>query len=362
MSLGRTSANKYRSEVSDPACRRQAGIERPTPLHSRAVIASLCMIFFGFGATTAVACPFPLPPVRDLALERFYADDAGSVVDPALMAEHRAETAPVRDFLKTVVAQADDSLREESSSMAAYHAKCALEHLDVWAKGGALLGAITTKQAEAERRWTLAGAALAYLKVKSHATAEQKSTIEPWLVKLADASRRAFDDVSVKRNNHWYWMGLAAGATSLATGSERHWQSARAIMQDAARDIAADGALPKEMQREARALHYHTFALTALVALAELAHSRNEDFYALGNGALDRLAELTAQGITDPALFDRLAGVQQERPISPGWGWLALYRGARPDSLPDFNTEMPTGHRWLGGNVALLHKVLVGAK
>ena len=85
-------------------------------------------------------------------------------------------------------------------------------------------------------------------------------------------------------------------------------------MQDASRDIAADGTLPLEMAREGRALYYHAFAVMPLVALAELGRSRGEDWYALGDGALHRLVAKTAEGLNDPTIFDKLAGVAQQRP------------------------------------------------
>ena len=46
----------------------------------------------------AHACPMPPPPIRDLALERYYADDTGSIVDPARLAEQRRASEPVRGY------------------------------------------------------------------------------------------------------------------------------------------------------------------------------------------------------------------------------------------------------------------------
>jgi poly(beta-D-mannuronate) lyase len=305
----------------------------------------------------AADCNTPPPPVRDLDLSRFYGDDAGTVVDPARAAQHQAEAEPVRTYLSSVVSEADKSLRRAKPAEAEAHARCALDWLASWARGGALLGAMKSKQAEYERNWMLAGLALAYLKVKPAASADQQAAIEPWLLGLADRARAMFDDPGRKRNNHWYWLGLGLGATAMATGSDRHWTAARGIADDAAHDIAPDGSLPQEMQRGARALHYHAFAVMPLVVLAELARARGEDFAGLRGGALDRLVALTVRGLQDPALFDRQAGVTQERPVKPGAGWLRLYlQRALPISGPPI--EMAPGHRWLGGDVMLLSKAL----
>ncbi|MEQ1615365.1 MAG: alginate lyase family protein, partial [Hyphomicrobiaceae bacterium] len=156
-------------------------------------------------------------------------------------------------------------------------------------------------------------------------------------------------------------LGLGIAATALATDSDRHWQIARAIMADAARDIAADGTLPMEIARGGRAIHYHAFAVMPLVVLAELGRARGEDWYALGDGALHRLVDVTLRGLADPALFDRLAQVAQQRPVTHvgGAGWLQLYGARFPERLQ--NRPLPDtkpGHRWIGGDVTVLAATL----
>lgn len=308
-------------------------------------------------ATPALAhadCPAVPPPVRDLELERYYEDSAGSIVDPARMEEHKAETAPLKAFVGFITKYADRANSQRSSPLET--AKCGLAWIKGWADGGAYLGSMASKQGEAQRKWDLAGTALAYLKLKRFATDEDKKSIEPWLMKWADAARAHFDDTGIKRNNHWYWMGLAAAGVGLATGEDKYWQMAKGILGDAAKDIAADGTLPLELERKGRALHYHVFAVEPLVVLAELAAARGEDWYALNDGALHKLVAKTAEGLRDPAIFDKLAGTQQQRPVKSGYGWASLYRDRFFERMPD-KIEQPNGHRWLGGEVDVLLRV-----
>ena len=306
-------------------------------------------------AARAEECPAVPPPVTDLALERFYEDSAGSIVEPARMEEHKARTAPLVEFIGTVTKLADRAHQQRSSPTATI--ACALSWLRAWAEGGAYLGKIEGKQSEAQRKWDLAGAALGYLKLKKWASADDRKVIEPWLIKVADAAFAHFDDKTIKRNNHWYWMGLGLGAVGIAAESDAHWQRAKSIMTDASRDITAEGTLPLEMAREGRALYYHAFAVMPLVALAELGASRGEDWYALNDGALHRLVAKTTEGLNDPAIFDTLAGVAQQRPVKPGAGWVSLY-DARFMGRLKFRPEQPNKHRWLGGQVDVLGKVL----
>lgn len=300
-------------------------------------------------------CPAPPPPVKDLNLTRFYADKVGSVVDPEKMDAHKAETAPLTEFTGFIAKQADKSWQQRSSPQGTI--ACELSWLTAWAKGGAYLGIMSSPQSESQRKWDLAGTALAYLKIRRWASADDRAIIEPWLTTWAGKARAVFDDTSVKRNNHWYWLGLALGAVGLATGSDEYWQMAKGIMADAAKDIAADGTLPLELAREARALHYHAFAVMPLVTLAELGAAKGEDWYALNDGALHRLVAKTVEGLADPAVFDKLAGATQERPVKSFAGWAALYEARFPKRIANLPLQ-ESKHRWLGGDVAVLQRSL----
>lgn len=308
------------------------------------------------------ACPAPPPVIRDLELTRFYADARGSEVDPALAEKHKAETAPLTAFLRHVTSQADKAVKRTKPADKLEAAQCALGWLEAWAKGGGLTGKMGTAQAQSERKWDFTGAALAFLKVKPFASDEQRRTIAPWLIRLAEASWQDMSKPGKKHNNHWYWLGLGIGAAAMADDNPKYWELARSIMMDAARDITPEGALPMEMARGKRALHYHAFAVMPLVTLARLGAAKGEDFYAFGDGALDRLVALTAKGLADPAVFDKLAGVEQERPVKPGAGWLQLYteaRGGRLGQIADLSgLAIAPGHRWLGGNVEQLSAAL----
>ena len=313
------------------------------------------VLLIALTAPALSACPPPPPPVHDLDLTRFYADAAGSVVDPDKMAAHKAETAPLTEFVGFVAKQADRAWMQRSSPTMTI--ACALSWLKSWAQADAYLGQMSSPQSESQRKWDLAGTALAYLKIRRWSSSEDRALIELWLFKWADAARAVFDDTAIKRNNHWYWLGLGLGAVGLATDSDKHWQMAKAIMADAARDIADDGTLPLELARQGRALHYHAFAVMPLVALAELGRSRGEDWYALNGGALHRLVAKTVAGLADPSVFDSLAGAHQEQPVKSFAGWVSLYRARFPERLlTDIN--QPAGHRWLGGDVHVLKHVL----
>ena len=306
-------------------------------------------------------CAVPPPAVVDVTATRSYSDDAGTMIDPGLDAQHKKDVEPLTEFLGTVTHDADLAWKHPGEPVSNEAGACAVSWIAAWAQGRALLGTMESAQAEAERKWDLAGFALAYLKVRSFASNEQRAVVEPWLIEVADAARAYFDDAGHKRNNHWYWMGLGLGAVGLATESERHWIAARDIAQDAGRDVAADGSLPLELARKSRALSYHAFALMPLVALATLARSQGEDFYAFGDGAIDRLAGLVAKGAADSKVFAGMTGEAQVEPVKPGAGWSQLYALHAPDAA-GAKIAMARRHRWLGGDVQMLVRALGAAE
>lgn len=319
----------------------------------------LALLPLGVSVAKAAPCPAPPPPVRDLAPPRFYGDAKGSKIDADLQRQHKEAVEPLTAFLRRVVADTDKAVTRRDAQAA----RCPLAWIEAWAAGGAWLGQMGTKQAEYQRKWDLAGVALAYLKLRPYADPRQRAVIEPWLNQFAGVALAFFDDRARTRNNHWYWLGLGLAAVSLATDTPRHWDAARGIFRDGLKDIAADGTLPLELARAGRALHYHAFAVTPLVAMAELARLRGEDWYGLGGGALHRLIRLTFDGLADPAVFERLARHPQERPPGTGAGWLALYGDRFPERLPRASVDrpwpdVPHKHRWLGGDVRQLRAAI----
>jgi poly(beta-D-mannuronate) lyase len=318
----------------------------------------LWCVLFALLCCTAQAQPTCAPapaPVRDLDIPRFYANADGSVVDPNLEKLHARDVEPLVAFLREIVDAADAGARGKDVA----RARCAVAWLQTWAEGDAWLGDMVTRQAEYQRKWDLAGIALAYVKLKRYASTAQRAAIEPWLQRWAAKAQAFFDSTERKRNNHWYWLGLGLMATAIATETPEQLTAAEAIYRDALRDIRADGVLPMELERQERGLYYHIFAMVPLVVMAELAARRGADWYGMDDGALHRLVKLCATGLAAPADFEVIAGKPQEQPVNVRAGWLSLYTMRFPDRLRGFALPaVPDKHRWLGGDIRLLMQAL----
>lgn len=245
----------------------------------------------------------------------------------------------VTEFLRGTADGTDAAWRQKGSPTDEAAGSCALTWIAAWAKRGAWLEELDSAQAEADRAQSLSGAALAYLKVRSIATSEQRETIEPWLIQATDLAAAKIKPGDPRRN----WLALALGATAMSVGSDRHWDAARAIADEAALSIGPDGAL-KDQPFAA-----HTATLMPLIALATLARAQGEDFYAMNGNGLDRLAGFTAK---------ELSAHPEDK---PGAGWSQLY-GLHAPASPAAKIPMPRTHPGLGGDVQLLVRSLEPAQ
>jgi poly(beta-D-mannuronate) lyase len=274
------------------------------------------------------ACSAPPAAIRDIEANSFYTDEHHSVIDKALEQRYHDNIKPLEDYLRQVAKLADQRLDKQDDEAG----RCAVSWLDAWATGGAMQGKMINgrgdTQAQFERKWLLAGLSLAYLKVRELATPEQAQHIAAWMQDIADQSLSLFDSPKHKRNNHYYWVGLAVMGTAVATDSAAHLAKARAVFDKALGDISDDGTLPMEMDRAGMALHYHNFALAPLVLMAELAKLKGEDWYARRDNRLSLLIARTASGIQDPAWFQQRTGVKQ-KPVDGAVKCWALLTGPR---------------------------------
>ncbi|HLK88994.1 MAG TPA: alginate lyase family protein [Polyangia bacterium] len=269
------------------------------------------------------------PPIRDLDGVSYYTDAHHSVADPALKRKNEAAFAPLRAFVAGIVTLADRWMvgRPADPAIAAR----AVTALAGWARAGALLGSVN-QQGEYEREWTLAGLALAYLRVRDApgVDAGARASVDRWLVQLAEAVRPNYGHAGrmSSANNHAYWAGLAVAAAGAAAQDRALYDWGLGQARIGLGQIRADGFLPLELERRTLALHYHLFALAPLVMTAELAAANGTDLYKEGDGALRRLADRVIAGLGDPAPFAAAAGAPQEiklPPRGPELAWAEPY-------------------------------------
>lgn len=288
---------------------------------------TICLAILAMPAGAAPCAP-PPSPIVDIASNRFYIDDKHSVIDPALYEKRKAAIKPLEDFRAEIARMASRALKGEREA-----GLCVGNWLATWAKGGALLGRMHTHQSDYERKWALAAFALSYHHARDFIRSEDRAEILPWFEKVAEVSSRFFDNPGRRRNNHYYWLGLAVGASGHLTGNKAHQAFMRASFEAGLSEITREGDLPQETARGIRALHYNNYALVPLVMMAEIAALHGEDWYARHNGALHRLAAFVLEGQRDPAPISAKAGGAQLPLEARAMSWLPFYERRFPERL-----------------------------
>lgn len=290
-------------------------------------------------------CPDAAALPRDIVAADFYSDEHHSVIDPKRQAAYNEAAEKFRTVSEDAEKAADRFQKNGSAEAAA----CVMTILETQAKAEAMTGSMSTNQANYVQNWTMGGLAISYLKVRSAgaktlgATPEQTAAVKAWMKKVGGEVEGWFEERRGKqtkdgRNNHLYWAGLAVMATGIAADDRKQYDWAVSTYQDGLKQIAEDGTLPLEMDRKARALHYHLFALAPLVTMAEFGAANGQDLYGAQHNRLHLLVSRTLSGLIDNSYFATKAGIAQDTPEggkvkSSDVVWVTPYLRRFPDPM-----------------------------
>ena len=267
----------------------------------------------------AYSCPAVAHIAPDLVTDGFYRldDPTHSIIDPVRQEAYRKSSDGVKNAGLAVVAAADDYRNTGSRSAA----QCAMTQIVTLAQEHALAGKMSSNQAYYVQGWVVGAIAIAYLKMREAglATPQQTEVIANWMKSVGEQTKQYYGAHKKaghgdSQNNHLYWAGVELAAIGVVANDRTDFDWAMAAYDNGVDQIQPDGALPLEMARGGRALHYHLYALAPLVLLAEFGEANHLDLYAHVNGAIHRLVNFSVAGVQDPAPFVKATGVQQELP------------------------------------------------
>jgi poly(beta-D-mannuronate) lyase len=161
-------------------------------------------------------------------------------------------------------------------------AQCAQQQIDTWAQAGALLDydPAESQQAWFQVEWTLSSIAI------SESVLVNEISLDPaqvqrdirWMNKVAHRTVD-FDKARKQTNNHHYWRGLAAVATGVISSDDDLFNWGIDVYKQGIGELDQRGALPQEMARHERAIHYQSFALQPLTPLASFAEQQHVPLY-----------------------------------------------------------------------------------
>lgn len=188
----------------------------------------------------------------------------------------------------------------------------------------------------------IGGLGIAYLKVRDSGVidGDDAHLITSWMQTVTRQTMDYYDASLAKPNhgngnNHLYWAGVQAGAVGIAANDRRMFDWAVAAYRNGDRQITPEGTLPEEMRRGQRALHYHLYAASPLVYIAEFGQDNGLDLYAENNGALKLLVRRATAGLAGSGYFDQQTGIKQDVPNGPPTGeeigWAKTYVKRFPD-------------------------------
>lgn len=163
-----------------------------------------------------------------------------------------------------------------------HEAQCAQQQIDSWAKAGTLLDYDPKESSQAwyQVEWTLSATAT------SESVLVNEPSLDPAMVKrdiqwMNKAAHRTvdFDKAGTGTNNHHYWRGLAAISTGVVSSDDSLFQWGIGVYKQGINEIDQRGALPQEMARHERSIHYQSFALQPLTPLASFAERQHVPLY-----------------------------------------------------------------------------------
>jgi poly(beta-D-mannuronate) lyase len=304
------------------------------------------------------SCPAINHLSPDLTTDHFYSDSKASIIDPEKWKAYVASSGPVKKLGQQVVDAADD-YRTTGSREAAV---CALQHMDAAAKDGVFTGKMSSNQAYYVQGWVIGAIAISYLKIRDSGlvTTEQKHNILPWIVKVVQQTMNYYDTRRKKatgdaQNNHLYWAGVEISAAGIAANDRKLFDWGMDAYRAGVEEIEPDGTLPLEMKRGQRALHYHLFAVSPLVYLAEFGQDNGLNLYAAHDFAIKKLAELSTHGLVDNSFFAKESGVAQDAPNGPptaeeiSWAKIYVARFPNPQISKLLDQAPSLSYMYLGG-------------
>jgi poly(beta-D-mannuronate) lyase len=281
-------------------------------------------------------------------------DKTQSHIDQLADAAYRKRMAPLWNFVKTVSQQA--SRYQVSGDRQS--GQCAVSELTSWANGRALTDQ-RTRSVQLNMGRNLSGLALSYAKVRDVASEAQRKSIDAWLHGLASRILPLFQAVgntNTAKGNLRYWNGLAAMSVGEIVNDQALIHFGDDSLHIGLCQADNDGALPIEMHRAGRALHYQLYATAPLVVMAAHAKKRGEYPEKDCNGALARIVAFTVTGAKDPSIVQRKTGSPQDtgpyKTFSAPFAWVDVYRKVFGDisGLNGVTVQRPLSDTWLGGD------------
>jgi hypothetical protein len=298
------------------------------------------------------------PPAGRMIIPHHYLSGSSGPVNPAEAVVTRVYGA----FEQRVTSGMNQWLVTGSKE----EAQCAQQQIDAWAQAGALLNYDPKESSQAwyQVEWTLSAVATSESVLVNEESLDQvmvRRDIQ-WMNKVAHRTME-FDKAGKQTNNHHYWRGLAAVSVGVISSDKGLFNWGVEVYKQGVNEIDQRGALPQELARHERAIHYQSFALQPLVPIAQFAERQGVPLYAYESptghtvrdavnflGAVLANPEIVKAYVPDTQMIDDMG--------SDFFSFAEFYsHHAAPGDLPGAivkGLERPTAATRIGGNTTVI--------
>lgn len=309
-------------------------------------------------------CPSITPRPQDLNFTSIYkdGDTAKSVEKFGSRINYEKQIKDIKTF-ENIISKWVENLYLTPNQIVS---QCIKPWLTTWAEDNALLNIESTSQGQAVRKWHLAAISSHYLQIKDVGlfTNADKQKIEIWLESMANQVMADYppnDSRLSRNNNHQYWAAWSVMITGVALNNRKFYKYGIQNFKKAMQQVGKNGSLPLELDRKSKAFHYHLFALSPLVMIAETAHENGYNLYKYRSGALLNLIKFTLNNLENNQRgISSLTGVEQNlgRTITAGQlAWLIPYNNAHNDVIAKkwIKKLSPMKQKRIGGNLTIIY-------
>ncbi|HLT14570.1 MAG TPA: alginate lyase family protein [Marinobacter sp.] len=314
------------------------------------------------------SCKRVEPHVGSLSLTSKYegSDSARNTLNEEAYQEYIQATSSVRSFEKAVIAATDDYQVDGDGSAAL---NCVIDNLDAWASSDALLTDDINHVGQAVRKWALAAAANAYLRIKASSPetaidAAKSRRIEDWFLRLSDGVRDYYTDRDPRKvNNHDYWAAWAVLSSAVATQDCGDWNWSLAKFDEAMAQINDEGYLPRELSRKTRALEYMNYAMQPLTMIAVFAEVNGNSVHDRYQDVFPGMVRNVVAGLEEPSRIETITGEEQVvNGLYESWAlawmepWQATW-GPLEGMSAFLDEHRPMKSTRLGGDISYLYRI-----
>ncbi len=271
---------------------RHAQLASTTDPRTKSAIASL---------SSCIALPVIEPPTGRMIIPPHYISGGHGPVNPA----EAPATRPYNNFEHRVTAGMNQWLVSGNKD----EAKCAQQQIDLWAEAKTLLDYDPKESSQAwfQVEWTLSSIAISESVLLNEPSLD-KAIVKRDIKWMNNVAHRTvdFDKAGKQTNNHHYWRGLAAVSTGVISSDDDLFKWGIDVFKQGINELDERGALPQEMARHERAIHYQSFALQPLVPIAQFADRQHVPLYAFRSHTgrtIQDAVNFLGRALADPSII-----------------------------------------------------------